>query len=197
MPSILASCADPIYLDIKINRNIFMSRQNAMALDGIDERRAQWTRELPDLDTAGMAVIGRMRWITLQLRPPIEAIFARHGLDSGEFDVISTLRRAGPPYRLRPTELFRSLMISSGGLTARLDRLAKAGLVTRESAPDDARSLLVTLTPQGRALAEAAFREDMAFESNVLCALDAEELQSFEVLLRKLVASLQPEEQVA
>jgi DNA-binding MarR family transcriptional regulator len=174
-----------------------MSRQKAIALDGIDQRRAQWAQELPDLDTAGMAVIGRMRRITLQLRPPIEAIFARHGLDSGEFDVISTLRRAGPPYRLRPTELFRSLMISSGGLTARLDRLAKAGLVTREPAPDDARSLLVTLTPQGRALAEAAFREDMAFESNVLSALDAEELQSLETLLRKLVVSLQPEEQVA
>lgn len=173
-----------------------MSRQNAVALDGIDQRRAQWARELPDLDTAGMAVIGRMRSITLLLRPPIEAIFARHGVDSGEFDVISTLRRAGPPYRLRPTELFRSLMISSGGLTARLDRLAKAGLVARESAPDDARSLLVTLTPQGRALAEAAFREDMAFESNVLGALDAEELQSLEALLRKLVTSMQPEEQV-
>jgi DNA-binding MarR family transcriptional regulator len=174
-----------------------MSRQNAIAVDGIDQRRAQWARELPELDTAGMAIIGRMRWITLQLRPPIEAIFARHGLDSGEFDVISTLRRAGPPYRLRPTELFRSLMISSGGLTARLDRLAKAGLVTRESPPDDARSLLVTLTPQGRALAEAAFREDMAFESNALCALDTEELQSLEALLRKLVTSLQPDDQVA
>jgi DNA-binding MarR family transcriptional regulator len=197
VPSILASFANAVYLDGKINRNIFMSRQNAVALDGIDQRRAQWALELPDLDTAGMGIIGRMRWITLQLRPPIEAIFVRHGLDSGEFDVISTLRRAGPPYRLRPTELFRSLMISSGGLTARLDRLAKAGLVTRESAPDDARSLLVTLTPQGSALAEAAFREDMAFESDAVGALDAEELRSLEALLRKLVTSLQSEDQVA
>lgn len=174
-----------------------MSRQNAAPPDGIDQRRGQWASELPDLDTAGMAILGRMRWITLQLRPPIKAIFARHGLDSGEFDVISTLRRAGPPYRLRPTELFRSLMISSGGLTARLDRLAKAGLVIRESAPDDARSLLVTLTSRGRALAEAACREDMAFESDALGALDAEELHSLEALLRKLVTSLQSEDQVA
>jgi DNA-binding MarR family transcriptional regulator len=173
-----------------------MSRQNAVPLDGIDQRRAQWARELPDLDTAGMAILGRMRWITLQLRPPIEAIFARHGLDSGEFDVISTLRRAGPPYRLRPTELFRSLMISSGGLTARLERLAKAGLVTREPAPDDARSLLVVLTPRGRALAESAFREDMAFESRVLAALDKGELQALEKLLRKLGTSF-PAQQLA
>jgi DNA-binding MarR family transcriptional regulator len=170
-----------------------MSRQNAAPPDGIDQRRAQWARELPDLDTSGMAVIGRMRWITLQLRPPIDAIFARHGLDNGEFDVIATLRRAGPPYRLRPTELFRALMISSGGLTARLERLARAGLVKREVARDDARSMLVVLTENGRALAEAAFREDMAFERDVLGALDAGELQELEGLLRKLTTSLQAE----
>ncbi len=174
-----------------------MSRQNDVEPDGIDQRRAQWARELPDLDTAGMAIIGRMRRLTLQLRPPIEAIFARHGLDSGEFDVISTLRRAGPPYRLRPTELFRSLMISSGGLTARLDRLAKAGLVTREPAPDDARSLLVVLTEQGRAVSEIAFREDMAFEGGVLGALDLGELHALEVILRKLMNSLHTERQAA
>jgi DNA-binding MarR family transcriptional regulator len=190
LPSILASLTNSIYLDSKINQDIFMSRQKAKLVDGIDQRRAQWASELPALDTSGMAVLGRMRWITLQLRPPIEAIFTRHGLDSGEFDVVSTLLRAGRPYRLRPTELFRSLMISSGGLTARLERLTKAGLITRVAAPDDARSLLVVLTEQGRALAEAAFREDMAFESSVLDVFDAAEMHALEGLLRKLAMSL-------
>lgn len=166
-----------------------MSRQMDEAQDGVDLRRAQWAAELPDLDTAGMAILGRMRWITLNLRPPIEAIFAQYGLDSGEFDVIATLRRSGPPYCLRPTELYRWLMISSGGLTARLTRLEKAGLITRRPDPEDARSMLVQLTPEGATLTERAFREDMAFESKVLDALTAEERTTLETLLRKLALS--------
>lgn len=167
-----------------------MSRQKAKERDGIDERRAQWAAELPDLDTRGMAIIGRMRWITLNLRPPIEAIFRKYGLDSGEFDVLATLRRSGKPYCLRPTELYRWLMISSGGLTARLARLEKAGLISRVPDPDDARSMLVQLTPTGKTVAERAFREDMAFESEVLEALKPAELAALESLLRKLVLAL-------
>lgn len=166
-----------------------MSRQIAEPRDGVDERRAQWARVLPDLDTRGMAILGRMRRITLELRPAIEAIFARHGIDSGEFDVLGTLLRQGTPFTLRPTELYRSLMISSGGLTARLDRLVKAGFIERRPAPDDARSLLVILTAKGRALAEQAFREDMAWEASALGALTQEEQDLLEILLRKLALS--------
>jgi len=163
-----------------------MSRYLDGLRDGIDERRAQWARELPDVDTRGMAIIGRMRRITLSLRLEIEAIFARFGLDSGEFDVLATLLRNGSPYRMRPTELYRSLMISSGGLTDRLNRLVKAGLVERQPAPDDARSLLVSLTPKGREVAEQAFRQDMAWEAKVLGALSPDEQDQLSRLLRKL-----------
>ena len=166
-----------------------MSRQSVVLRDGIDLRRAQWAAELPDLDTRGMAVIGRMRWITLDLRPPIEAIFRKHGLDSGEFDVLATLRRSGAPYRLRPTELYRWLMISSGGLTARLGRLEKAGYVGRSPDPEDARSMLVHLTPAGKDVVERAVREDMAFEASVLDALDPDEIAALESLLRKLAGA--------
>lgn len=167
-----------------------MSRYIEATSDGIDERRAQWTAELPDLDTTAMAVIGRMRAITLQLRPQIDAIFEEHGLDAGEFDVIATLRRSGAPYSLRPTELFKWLMISSGGLTARLNRLEKAGLVTRKAATVDGRSMLVMLTAKGKAVAERAFRDDMAFENRTLAVLTKAELDSLEKLLRKLTLSL-------
>lgn len=131
-----------------------MSRQ---LVDGIDRRREQWRAELPDLDTHPMAIIGRMRLITAASRRPIERVFAAHGLDTGEFDVIATLLRNGAPYEMRPTELFRSLMISSGGLTDRLARLAKRGLIERVVAATDARSLLVKLTDEGRQLAEQVF----------------------------------------
>lgn len=163
-----------------------MSRQRSK-VDGVDERRAQWRRELPDVDTRGMAVLGRARLLTTLVRPRIEAVFASYGLDSGEFDVLATLLRSGAPYRLRPTELFRSLMISSGGLTDRLARLTRAGLVTRPPAADDGRSLLVELTPKGRDIAERAFREDMALEAVLVSRLSDAEQTTLAGLLRRLM----------
>ncbi len=159
--------------------------------DHVDRLRAQWARELPDLDTSPMAVIGRARRITLRLRPGIEAVFARHGLDAGEFDVISTLLRSGEPWRLTPTALYQTLMISSGGLTARLNRLEAAGLIRRREAQEDRRSLLVELTEVGRAKAEAAFREDMALERRLLDGLDATEQAELARLLTRLALSLE------
>lgn len=161
------------------------------AADHIDRLRAQWARELPDLDTRGMDVLGRARRIVLQSRPAIEAVFASHGLDAGEFDVLSTLRRSGAPYALRPTELYRSLMISSGGLTDRLNRLVKAGMITRPPSPEDRRSLLVQLTDKGRTIVEAAFREDMAVEAGMLAVLDDAERTALADLLRKLALGME------
>lgn len=165
-----------------------MSRQ--IGADHVERRREQWRRELPDVDTVGMAVLGRARLITLHARQAIEAVFSKHGLDTGEFDVLTTLLRSGPPYRLRPTELYTSLMISSGGLTDRLDRLQRAGLISREPSPDDRRSLLVQLTPEGRKRTAAAFREDMALERELLKGLSKEELDDLAGLLAKLASSL-------
>lgn len=171
-----------------------MSRYNAdedsTGGDRISERMAQWRRELPDVDTVGMAVLGRARWITIRARQDIEAVFDRHGLDTGEFDVLATLLRSGPPYLLRPTELYRSLMISSGGLTHRLDRLESRRLVERERSAEDTRSFLVRLTPEGIALAERAFREDMAVEKRLLECLDDEEKATLARLLSRIVLHL-------
>jgi DNA-binding MarR family transcriptional regulator len=158
--------------------------------DRIDERRAQWKRELPTVETVGMAILGRARWISLKVRPPIEAVFTAAGLDSGEFDVLATLMRSGPPYRLRPTELYRSLMISSRGLTDRLDRLEKQGLIRRAEPESDARSVPVELTTQGRRRVEEAFRKDMKVEADLLAALSSAEKKTLEQLLRKLVLAL-------
>jgi len=158
--------------------------------DGIDERQNQWRSELPDVDTRGMAILGRARWITLAARPPIEAVLKAYDLDSGEADVLFTLLRSGPPYRLRPTELFRSLMISSGGLTDRLNRLAKAGLIRRVEAEGDGRSLPVELTEEGRRRAREAFREDMAIEAAMLQGLTEEEQVQLAALLRKLTLTI-------
>lgn len=159
--------------------------------DHVDRLRTQWARELPELDTEPMAILGRARRLTLLVSDGIERTFAGFGLDRGEFDVISTLRRAGPPYRLTPTELYSTLMISSGGLTHRLARLEKAGLITREKSARDGRSLEVVLSEAGTELAEKAFRADMADEMRHLVHLTATERETLAGLLRKLLAGVE------
>lgn len=161
--------------------------------DHVDRLRAQWAREMPDLDTEPMAILARARRLTLLVSAGIERTFAGFGLDRGEFDVISTLRRAGPPYRLTPTELYSTLMISSGGLTHRLARLEKAGLIVREKSASDGRSLEVVLSEAGIALAGAAFREDMAGEMKHLAHLTTQERETLAGLLRKLLAGVERE----
>jgi DNA-binding MarR family transcriptional regulator len=159
--------------------------------DAVDLRRAQWARELPDLDTEPMAVLGRIWRIANKVAPGIETTFRAFGLERGEFDVISTLRRSGAPYRLTPTELYTMLMISSGGLTHRLDRLERMGLIRREASEADGRSRVVALTQKGVETAEAAFRADMAQEAETLARLGAEDREMLAGLLRKLAVALE------
>lgn len=159
--------------------------------DHVDRLRRQWARELPDLDTAPMAVLGRIYRLSRLMAPGIEASFADFDLDRGEFDVIATLRRSGPPYRLTPTELYRALMIASGSLTHRLGRLEKAGLVRRVPSAQDGRSLAVELTPAGQARAEAAFRQDMALEAAWLAALEPRKQAQLAALLRDFGLALE------
>lgn len=154
--------------------------------DHVDRLRAQWARELPDLDTTPMAVLGRAYRLSNLVRPGIEATFAGFGLDRGEFDVLASLRRAGAPYRLTPTELYKALMITSGSLTHRLGRLEKARLIRRVPSDIDGRSLAVELTEPGRNTAEAAFHADMADEAQFLAHLEPDELETLAALLRKL-----------
>ncbi|WP_092155978.1 MarR family transcriptional regulator [Bosea sp. CRIB-10] len=163
--------------------------------DHVDRLRRQWARELPDLNTEPMAILGRAFRLGNLVRPSIEATFASFGLDRGEFDVIGTLKRSGPPYRLTPTEMYALLMISSGGLTHRLDRLEKAGLIRREKSPKDGRSVQVALTEAGAELAEQAFRTDMASELAFLEPLDEGERETLAGLLRKLILGI--EEQIS
>lgn len=147
----------------------------------------------PGIPLDGMEIIGRARRLALLSRGAIEAVFERFGLDTGEFDVLSTLQRAGPPYRLRPTELFETLMVSSGGMTDRLRRLEKRGLISREPNSEDGRSLLVQLSDEGLSLIGEAFTEDMLAEEEILAPLDREERMHLATLLAKLLIELEIE----
>jgi len=155
-------------------------------MDDVDRFLAQRAKESPGIDSEGMAVFGRIYRIATRVAPHMEALFARHGLERGEFDVLATLQRSGPPYRLSPTALYTSLMVSSGGLTHRLKRLEAAGLITRLPSPDDGRSLIVALTEEGQQRTRAAFNEDMQLEASWLAALSVTERGELAALLRKL-----------
>src|SRR4030095_7475401 len=122
--------------------------------DHVGRVHALWRGELPDVNLEGSAILARARRITLMVREKVLPVLTRHGLDGGEFYVLAALRRAGAPYALRPTELYRALMVSSGGLTDRLRRLEQRGLVRRRPSEEDRRSMLVELTSEGRRLSE-------------------------------------------
>lgn len=167
-----------------------MARKEAGELDEVDRFIEQRAVVSPEIDCTPMAILGRIYRIAERLAPHMERLFASHGLERGEFDVLATLHRSGPPHRLTPTELYTSLMITSGGLTHRLKRLEAAGLVARSPSDTDRRSLLVELTREGLHKAKAAFEEDMLLESSWLSALSDDDQKLLTSLLRRLQSAI-------
>lgn len=115
----------------------------------------QWARERPDLDVSPMGIIGRLSRLERQVDAQLSPVFAEAGLGEGDFDVLATLRRSGEPYSLAPGELAASTMVTSGAVTKRVDRLERAGLVSRQACPKDGRGRRVTLTPRGFELVDS------------------------------------------
>ncbi|TIS91079.1 MarR family transcriptional regulator [Mesorhizobium sp.] len=151
----------------------------------------QWKRERPDLDVTPMAVLGRLsEAASLIARERLAPLFARFGLQSGEFDVLATLRRSGSPYALTPTALYEATMVTSGAMTNRLDRLEKVGLIRRAPHPSDRRGVVVQLTEKGRDLIDEALAAHLANEHQILSGLTHTEREALANLLRKLIASL-------
>ncbi len=162
-----------------------------MVSDPVDEILAQWQKERPDLDVSPMGVIGRTTRLANYLKRAIGETFAKFGLNPGEFDVLATLRRTGSPYQLSPTELFRSMMVSSGTMTHRIDRLEKADLVERIPDPSDRRGTFIQLTEKGFAVIEKAVEAHVENEHRILSVLKESELEELTILLRKLLISLE------
>jgi DNA-binding MarR family transcriptional regulator len=160
--------------------------------DGIDRMIEQWRVEWPGLDVSPIGVIGRISRLSRELEARLEPVYREHGLEHGWHDVLATLRRSGPPYRLRATEFTRTLMITSSGATKRLDRLEQAGLIARSPDPQDRRGTLIGLTPKGREMIDAVTEAHLANERRLLGALSPEEQSRLADLLRKLLLGLPP-----
>jgi DNA-binding MarR family transcriptional regulator len=160
--------------------------------DGVDEISEQWQRERPELDHSPIGIIGRVSRLAREIEARLEPVYKDHGLEPGWHDVLATLRRQGPPYRLRPTDFSGSLMLTSSGTTKRLDKLEQAGLIARSPDPGDRRGILITLTDKGRDVIDATTVAHLANERNILGALTEQEQRRLADLLRKLQLGLPP-----
>lgn len=162
-------------------------------MNRVKQAIAQWQREMPELDLLPMEVVGYMKTTQLLTQERLQTFFKDYGLQLGEFDVLATLRRSGAPYRLGPTQLFETLMVSSGGMTSRLDRLEKAGLIVRSPNPEDRRGTLVSLTEEGLVLMNRIVPRHVENEARMLAALSREEQRVLSKLLGKLLEGMTSE----
>lgn len=159
----------------------------------MDHVRDQWQRQWPALDTSPVAVVARVGRLARYLDHGMDEMFARHGLRREGWDALASLRRAGPPYRLSPTQLYQGLMRTSGAISNRLHRLAADGLIRRVPDPDDGRGMLVELTERGKALVESIAPEHVANEQRMLAALPPAQQNQLAGLLRTLLLSFESE----
>jgi DNA-binding MarR family transcriptional regulator len=162
-----------------------------MTMDRADIAVEQWVRERPELPALPMAVFGRLSDAAERvMRDHMNPLFAEAGLRPGEFDVLATLRRSGEPYMLSPTKLYEAAMITSGGMTNRIDRLERARLIERRPDPNDRRGKLIALTDAGKRTIDETIGRHVANEERLLSVLTRAEQEKLNALLEKLIAGL-------
>lgn len=158
--------------------------------DAITAIVEQWKRERPDLDAAPMLVIGRLfrlaDTLDQRLRPPFQAA----GLGGGDFDVLAALRRSGEPYALSAGELSRTVLVTTGAITKRVDRLEARGLVGRSVAETDSRGRLITLTAEGIDLTDELIAVHLDNQRRLLDGLSAGEQSRLAHLLERFASTL-------
>jgi len=159
--------------------------------DHVDRVEAGWRRERPDIDVSSVGIVTRVwrigRHLDRHRKDRLEAL----GTDRVALDVLAMLRRAGPPYRRTAGELQQSALITSGGMSQRLERLEAAGLISRHMHPTDRRKVDVALTATGMALVDEVTGELLANESQLLDVLDEAEQALLRALLKKLLSTFE------
>jgi DNA-binding MarR family transcriptional regulator len=154
--------------------------------DEVDRIVGAWMRQRPDLDFSPLEVLSRVDRLSRHLDRARKEAFRRSELEPWEWDVLSALRRAGEPFQLSPKQLLQQTLVSSGTMTNRIDRLVARRLVRRESDPADGRSVLVTLTADGRIRVDAAITRLVDAEALLLDTLSRADRDRLANLLRKL-----------
>jgi len=178
--------------DMQHHRSPRRRAERGVQADRLDEVTAAWGRERPDLDLRRVGLFMRIERAHLLHEQRMSAIAAGFGVAVGELHVLLTLRRQGKPYAARPTDLFRSLLVTSGAITKRIDRLVKVKLVRRETEEEDLRSFRIVLTPAGIKLADdaiARIAEGLARLSRG-CGLSEDEFDTVDAYLRRILAGM-------
>jgi len=160
-------------------------------MDHVDFIVAQWRRERPDLDVVPMALIGRITRLRAVLAREMAKTWDTFGLNAASFDVMATLRRAGPPYRLSPGDLLAATMVTSGTMTNRIDQLEKAGLVERVRNPEDGRSVLIALTGEGWSIIDKAVEAHTATQARLVAGLTPADRDALNALLGRFLETLE------
>ncbi|WP_308250380.1 MarR family winged helix-turn-helix transcriptional regulator [Sphaerisporangium fuscum] len=158
--------------------------------DAIDMLMAQWRRERPDLDFWPVGIVGRVTRLSTILQKEFREFFARHGLEKGEWDVITLLRRSGSPYELTAGALQKETMVTSGAITNRIDRMEAKELVERIRDTADRRSVIVRLTRRGVEVCDEVIALHMANEARMLAALDETDRDQLVGLLRRVMVGI-------
>lgn len=151
----------------------------------------QWKQERPDLDASPMGIVGRVLRLSVWLQRRVERTLARFDLTLWQFDVLATLRRTGAPYRLSPKQLMREVMLSSGAMTNRIDRLEARGLVRRGPDPTDRRGVQIELTTAGKRLVDEAVAARFEEAREVAELLGTRDREALERGLSRLLLALE------
>lgn len=155
--------------------------------DMVDGHVDQAVREFPEIDPSVEAIVSRIDKLSRYLNKSMAESLARHELTEGEYKVLVKLRLAGEQHRLSPGELSQMLLLSTGAMTNRLDRLEERDLVVRRPDPRDRRGILVELTPRGEEVLAGAVLEQAAKEAKLVEVLDGDDREQTNELLRKLL----------
>ncbi|CAK1709279.1 MarR family winged helix-turn-helix transcriptional regulator [Vibrio sp. 10N.222.51.C8] len=153
-------------------------------MDAIDRVVEQWAKEKPELETEPMAMMGRIMRIAKYMETQVAELHKKYDMKLGEFDVLATLRRSGKPYRLTPSELIGSMMLTSGAMTNRLDKLEAKGLISREHSKEDRRSVSVQLTKDGLILIDQMMTEHVEMQKKLVKSLSASQKKNTNQLLK-------------
>ncbi len=158
--------------------------------DHVDHIVEQWGNERPDLDVSPIRIVGRISRLSRSIDQRLKSVFDEHGLEAWEYDLLASLRRNGAPYEMSAGQLLSSLMITSGAVTNRIDRMESRGLVERTKVPEDKRIVRVRLTKAGMRLIDATIEPHLDNERAILQHLSANEQRQLERLLRKVQEAL-------
>ncbi|EHP3506923.1 MarR family transcriptional regulator [Vibrio cholerae] len=156
-----------------------------MPNDKVDAILAQWRSVRPDLDCSSMGVVGRLRQTNGIWKTKLDQVFDGFGLSCIEFDILATIRRNDR--EITPTELYQTLMLSSGAISTRIEQLVQRGLVQRVASEQDRRSCKVTLTEQGIELVDQALNAHVANVDGMLGVLTEQERKQLGQLLKKIL----------